>query len=101
MARSRDSLERTVTSLSWMRSIEVQGRATASVELTPSVVLRGSLNTSFYYLGQQGTSLHRSRHEVTRSLILKATVKATPVDADGQGNMIQHMGLAARIQNSR
>ena len=92
MARSGDSLDRAVTSLSWIRSIEVQGRPTASVELTPSVVLSGSLNSSFYYLGQQGIGSHRSRHEVARSLILKATVKATPVDACGHRSTFQHVG---------
>jgi hypothetical protein len=31
---------------------------------------------------------------------LKATVKATPVDADGQGNTNELIGLALRIQNN-
>jgi hypothetical protein len=32
--------------------------------------------------------------------LLKATVKATPADAHGQGTTIHHMGLAPRIQNN-
>jgi hypothetical protein len=31
---------------------------------------------------------------------LKATVKATPVDADGQGSTIQHDALVRRIRNN-
>jgi hypothetical protein len=39
--------------------------------------------------------LHRSD-----AASLKATVKATPVDADGQGNTNELIGLALRIQNN-
>ena len=31
---------------------------------------------------------------------LKATVKATPVDADGHGSTIQQVGLAPRVQDT-
>jgi hypothetical protein len=32
--------------------------------------------------------------------LLKATVKATPVDADGKGSTIQHDALVLRIRNN-
>jgi hypothetical protein len=43
-------------------------------------------------------SLEAVPRQVTWLIILKATVKATPVDADGQGSTDQLVGLGLRIQ---
>jgi hypothetical protein len=42
----------------------------------------------------------RHRHGAANRSFLKATVKATPMDAHGQGSTIQHVGLAPQIQNN-
>jgi len=44
--------------------------------------------------------LFRHRSNGACRWVLKATMKATPVDAHGQGSTIQHVGLARRIQNN-
>jgi hypothetical protein len=61
---------------------------------------------------EQTSSLLRDGEHATRAIpvalasrglldssFLKATVKATPVDACGHGSTFQHVGFARRIQN--
>jgi len=51
----------------------------------------------------QGAAERRAPKQPGRAeivTILKATVKATPVDAYGRDSTIQHVGLAGHVQNN-